>query len=201
MTEIQLSRLWLPTNALAGGFSSRPTSGDEEPIFISTRKKQLGYSGFLTRFRRLVSQAQRHFHAAPTRSSVRWVPLPDITPHTIRHLHTTFCVKEIRARFSSRAEREAAFDVLVGDMGWRNAEMLKTYDHAITRAEMKEQMAHSVHEWVENAARDRTSLEALLRGVLAGSPQEASETQGPAAFVLTDTAREGLAWLEELDDA
>jgi integrase len=175
--------------------------GDEEAIFLSTRKKQLGYSGFLTRFRRLVSQAQRHFHAAPARSSVPWVPLPDINPHTIRHLHTTFRVKEIRARFSSKAEREAAFDALVGDMGWRTAEMLKTYDHAITRAEMKEQMAHSVHEWVENAATDRTSLEALLRGVLAGWAQEASETQGPAAFVLTDTAREGLAWLEGLDDA
>jgi hypothetical protein len=86
-------------------------------------------------------------------------------------------------------------------MGWRTAEMLKVYDHAITRAEMKERMAHSVHEWVENAARDRTSLEALLRGGLAGPTQQASETHGPAAFVLTDSAREGLAWLEGLDDA
>jgi hypothetical protein len=109
-------------------------------------------------------------------------------------------VKEIRARFSSKAEREAAFDALVGDMGWRTAEMLKIYDHAITRAEMKEQMARSVHEWLENAPRDRTSLEALLPGALADTPQEASEMQGPAAFVLTDTARQGLAWLAELDD-
>jgi hypothetical protein len=60
---------------------------------------------------------------------------------------------------------------------------------------------------VENAAQDRASLEALLRGGLAGSPQQAgqprgaSEAHGPSSFVLTDTAREGLAWLEESEDA
>jgi integrase len=173
---------------------------DDEAIFLSNRNKQLGYSGFLTRFRRLVCHAQRHFHAPPTPSAVpHWTPLPDITPHTIRHLHTTFRVKDIRARFSSKAEREAAFDALVSDMGWRTAEMLKVYSHAITRAEMKEQMARSVHDWVESAPSDRTSLDALLRRALANTPQEGSETQGPAAFVLTDTAREGLTWLEELD--
>jgi len=109
-------------------------------------------------------------------------------------------VKEIRARFSSKAEREAAFDALVSDMGWRTAEMLKTYDHAITRAEMKEQMARSVRDWVENAPSDRASLHALLFGVLTDTPQQASAMQGPPAFVLTDSAREGLAWLAELDD-
>jgi integrase len=71
--------------------------GDDEPIFLSNRKKQLEYSGFLSCFRRLVRTAQRHFRAAPSGSFVPWVPLPDITPHTIRHLHTTFRVKQIRA--------------------------------------------------------------------------------------------------------
>jgi integrase len=182
--------------------------GDDDPIFLSQRKRQLGYAGFLTCFRGLVRQAQRHFRAAPVGAVVPWVPLPDLTPHTIRHLHTTFRVQQIRARFSSRAEREAAFDALVGDMGWRTAEMLKIYDHAITRAEMREQMANAVHEWVAHAAHDRVSLAALLRGgVAAVSPQSphvrpepaASERPRPASFVLTDTAREGLAWLEELD--
>ena len=136
--------------------------GEDEPIFLSNRQRQLGYSGFLTCFRGLVRQAQRHFHSAPTGSSVRWVQLPHITPHTIRHLHATFRVKDIRTRFSSKAEREAAFDALVGDMGRRTAEMLKVYNHAITRAEMKEQMARSVYEWVEKAPSDRASLDALL---------------------------------------
>jgi hypothetical protein len=179
--------------------------GDDEPIFLSRRRKQLGYSGFLASFRRLVRQAQRHFRAPPVGSSVPWVALPDITPHTIRHLHTTFRVKEIRARFSSKAEREAAFDALVSDIGWRSAAMLKVYDHAITRAEMKEQMANSVHDWVENAARDKASLEALLQGTLAGLPGQSAQPRSAidapgSSFVLTDTAREGLAWLEELED-
>ncbi|HZU77712.1 MAG TPA: tyrosine-type recombinase/integrase [Dehalococcoidia bacterium] len=181
--------------------------GDDEPIFLSTRTRQLGYSGFLACFRRLARQAQRHFHAPPAGSGVPWVPLPDMTPHTIRHLHTTFRVKQIRARFSSKAEREAAFDALVNDLGWRTTEMLKVYDHAITRAEMKEQMANSVQEWVANAAHDRASLEALLRagftGVMqaANEPLSATEAPAPSSFVLTDTAREGLAWLEAVDDA
>ncbi len=116
-------------------------------------------------------------------------------------------MKQIRARFSSKAERDAAFDALVSDMGWRTAEMLKIYDHAISRAEMKEQLANSVHEWVANAAHDRYSLEALVRGRLTDVPQgatqplRATEPPGPSSFVLTDTAREGLAWLEALDDA
>jgi len=63
---------------------------------------------------------------------------------------------------------------------------------------MKERMARSVHDWVDSAPSDRASLDALLRRSLANMPQEAAETQGAAAFVLTDTAREGLAWLEEL---
>jgi integrase len=171
---------------------------DDEAIFLSNRNKQLGYSGFLTRFRCLLYQARQHFHASPTGSSVPWTPLPDITPHTIRHLHTTFRVKDIRERFSSKAEREAALDALVSDMGWRTAEMLKLYDHAITRAEMKEHMARSVHDWVDSAPSDRTSREALLRRSLANMPQEAAETRDAAAFVLTNTAREGLVWLEEL---
>jgi integrase len=181
--------------------------GDDEPIFLSNRKKQLGYSGFLTCFRSLHRQAQRHFHGPPSGSSVPWVALPDITPHTIRHLHTTFRVKDIRARFSSQAEREAAFDALVSDMGWRTAAMLKVYDHAITRAEMKERMANSVHQWVENAAHDRASLEALFQGTLAGLPDKVVQPQGAndaprsSSFVLTDSAREGLALLEELKDA
>jgi integrase len=180
--------------------------GDEEPIFLSNRRKQLGYSGFLSCFRRLLHQAQRHFHAPPANSNVPWVALPHITPHTIRHLHTTFRVKDIRARFSSKTEREAAFEALVGDMGWRTAAMLKVYDHAITRAEMKEQMANSVHEWVENAAHDRVSLQALLLGNQAGLPHQVVQPQSAidvpvSSFVLTDTAREGLAWLEGLEDA
>ncbi len=39
--------------------------GDDEPIFLSRRKRQLEYSGFRIVFNRLLSQAQRHFATAP----------------------------------------------------------------------------------------------------------------------------------------
>ena len=42
-------------------------------------------------------------------------------------------MKKVRELFSSPAERERALEALVDDLGWRRAEMLKTYDHAITQ--------------------------------------------------------------------
>ena len=95
--------------------------------------------------------------------------LPNITPHTIRHLHTTFRVKKVRELFSSPAERERALEALVDDLGWRSAEMLKTYDHAITKAELKELMASSVQQMLEAAPHNVASLQALLvRGAQQG---------------------------------
>ena len=73
---------------------------DDEPIFLSRRKRQLEYSGFGIVFKRLLGTAQRHFGSAPQHhpDAIR-VVLPAITPHTIRHLHTTFHVKKVRELF------------------------------------------------------------------------------------------------------
>jgi len=114
---------------------------DAAPIFISPRRRQLGYSGFGAIFKRLLAKAQRNFGAVDTDSGAVRLVLPDITPHTIRHLHTTFRVKKVRELLSTPAERERALEALVDDLGWRSAEMLKTYDHAITKAELRELMA------------------------------------------------------------
>jgi hypothetical protein len=124
--------------------------------------------------------------------------LPNITPHTIRHLHTTFRVKKVRELFSSVAERERAMEALVDDLGWRSAEMLKTYDHAMTRAELREVIASSVRQMLEDAPRDAGSLQALLQGMTQMQPEqgENSRQQSP---VLSDEARETLAWIEALD--
>src|SRR6266536_4841150 len=62
--------------------------GDDDPIFLSRRKRQLEYSGFGIVFKRLLSNAQRHFGSAPLQPDAIRVLLPTITPHTIRHLHT-----------------------------------------------------------------------------------------------------------------
>jgi hypothetical protein len=130
--------------------------------FLSRRKRQLEYSGFGIVFKHLLGNAQRHFASAPQHPDVVRVLLPGITPHTIRHLHTTFRVKKVRELFSSPAERERALDALVGDLGRRSAEMLKTYDHAISRSELRELMASSVRQMVQDAPHEAVSLEALL---------------------------------------
>ncbi len=146
----------------------------------------------------MLANAQRHFGSAPQQPDAVKFLLPDITPHTIRHLHTTFRVKKVRELFSSPAERERALEALVDDLGWRSAEMLKTYDHAITRSELKEIMASSMRQMVQNAPHDAASLHALLRGQLGQT--HAADNSEPDELVLSDEARQTLAWIEALSE-
>jgi integrase len=172
---------------------------DDEPIFLSRRKRQLEYSGFRIVFNRLLAKAQRQFATASSRADAVPLVVPNITPHTIRHLHTTFRVKKVRELFGTPAERERAMEALVDDLGWRSAEMLKTYDHAISRAELRELLASSVRQMLEDAPRDAASLQALLRsGVQASHAAHAGE-HGDAVLTLSDEARQTLAWIEALD--
>ena len=173
---------------------------DAAPIFLSRRRRQLGYSGFGTIFKRLLAKAQRHFGSGEQDPEAIRMVLPDITPHTIRHLHTTFRVKKVRELFSTPAERERALEALVDDLGWRSAEMLKTYDHAMTKAELRELMASSVRHMLEDAPHDSASLQALL----GARKQVATNTDADLrreVQVLSDEARQTLAWIDALVDA
>jgi hypothetical protein len=76
--------------------------------------------------------------------------------------------------------------------------MLKTYDHAITRAELKELMASSVRQMLEDAPHDAASLQALLRRGVHHS-QAAPGDEDSAALVLSEEARQTLAWIEALE--
>jgi len=174
---------------------------DDEPIFLSRRKRQLAYSGFSIIFKRLLANAQRHFGSPPQNhpDAIR-VVLPAMTPHTIRHLHTTFRVKKVRELFSSPAERERALEALVDDLGWRSAEMLKTYDHAITRSELRELMASSVRQMLEDAPFDAASLEALLRKGSQPGQTHVTDKGEADELMLSDEARQTLAWIEALSE-
>jgi integrase len=183
------------------GRSKLEELGVDEPIFLSRRKRQLEYSGFRIVFNRLMGKAQHHFATAPLSSDAVLIALPTITPHTIRHLHTTFRVKKVRELFATPAERERAMEALVDDLGWRSAEMLKTYDHAITKAELRELMASSVRQMLEEAPRDAASLQALLRHGVTRSPSiQGGGEEGPDALILSEEARQTLAWIEALDE-
>ena len=173
---------------------------DDDPIFLSRRRRQLEYSGFSIVFKRLLRKAQRHFESGTNGSDGIRPSLPPITPHTIRHLHTTYRVKKLRELFATAAERERAMEALVHDLGWRSAEMLKTYDHAVTRSELKELMAASVRQMLEDAPYDSASLAALLRrGVQPGLTSSIDDGQSNAP-ILSDDARQTLAWIEALDE-
>src|SRR5579859_4808488 len=173
---------------------------DDDPIFLSRRKRQLEYSGFSIVFKRLLGKAQRHFGSAVKDANPIRPALPTITPHTIRHLHTTYRVKKLRELFATAAERERALEALVDDLGWRSAEMLKTYDHAVTRSELKELMASSVRQMLEDAPHDSASLEALLRrGTQIGQTSVVDDSDSNS-LILSDEARQTLAWIEALGE-
>jgi len=182
------------------GCSKLEELGDDEPIFLSHRRRQLEYSGFRIVFNRLLGNAQRHFATACQSPDAVPIAMPNITPHTIRHLHTTFRVKKVRELFSSPAERERAMEALVDDLGWRSAEMLKTYDHAMTRAELKELLASSLRQIIEDAPHDNASLQALLRHSAHEGQSKVDGDDGCDAPVLSDEARQTLAWIEALDE-
>jgi integrase len=172
---------------------------DDEPIFLSRRKRQLEYSGFRIVFNRLLVRAQRQFATASSPADAVPLVVPNITPHTIRHLHTTFRVKKVRELFGTPAERERAMEALVDDLGWRSAEMLKTYDHAISRAELRELLASSVRQMLEDAPHDAASLQVLLRGGVQASHAADAGEHGGDVLTLSDEARRTLAWIEALD--
>jgi integrase len=171
---------------------------DDDAIFLSNRRRQLGYSGFRIVFNRQLGKAQHHFGSGPHEPSAVPIALPSITPHTIRHLHTTFRVKKVRELFATPAERERALEALVDDLGWRSAEMLKTYDHAITRAELKELLASSVRQMLEDAPHDAASLQALIRKGIQSEPSVATNAAVDSAQFLSDEARQALAWIDAL---
>jgi hypothetical protein len=89
-------------------------------------------------------------------------------------------------------------EALVDDLGWRSAEMLKTYDHAITKAELRELMASSVRQMLEDAPHDAASLQALVRRGVHQS-QSTLSADDPDALVLSEEARQTLAWIEALE--
>src|SRR6266511_3033837 len=171
---------------------------DDDAIFLSNRRRQLGYSGFRIVFNRVLGKAQRHFGSGPNGQQAVPIALPTITPHTIRHLHTTFRVKKVRELFSTPAERERALEALVDDLGWRSAEMLKTYDHAITRAELKELLASSVRQMLQDAPYDAASLRALIRKGIQSESSVAPNAAVDSAPFLSDEARQALAWIDAL---
>ena len=107
----------------------------------------------------------------------------------------------MRELFSSPAERKRALEALVDDLGWRSAEMLKTYDHAITRSELREIMASSMRQMVQDAPHDAASLEALLRSGAQFLGQTHAIGDGePDELILSDEARQTLAWIEALSE-
>jgi hypothetical protein len=73
-----------------------------------------------------------------------------------------------------------------------------TYDHAISRSELRELMAASVRQMLLDAPHDAASLQALLRGGVQLQQAQLDEHTEDAT-ILSDEARQTLAWIEALD--
>ena len=78
--------------------------------------------------------------------------------------------------------------------------MLKTYDHAITRSELRELMASSVRQMLQDAPHDAASLQALLRRGADFRQTHTTEEGESDVVILSDEARQTLAWIEALGE-
>ena len=76
--------------------------------------------------------------------------------------------------------------------------MLKTYDHAITRSELRELMVSSVRQMLEDAPHDAASLEALLRRGAQFGQVHAPDSTESDELILSEEGRQTLAWIEAL---
>jgi len=139
--------------------------GDDETIFLSRRKRQLEYSGFGHRFQTLARQcaAPLRLGSAASRCASSPAQLPGLTPHTIRHLHTTFRVKKVRELFSSPARARTSPGSASRRPGLAERRDAQEVRPRHLQIGVEGDHGLSVRQMVQDAPCDAASLQALLR--------------------------------------
>ena len=130
---------------------------DADPIFLSSRCRQLSDAAFRAQWAKLRTRVELRFRRAPVR-------LPHLHPHLIRHAHATMRVSSALEAYPDSSERQrAAVEAVQVAMGWASAETAKRYVHAISTAEAQELIQRRFIDRLVTHARDLPTAMAQIR--------------------------------------
>ena len=169
--------------------------GDGDPIFLSSRGRQLSDSGFRVQWAKLRVRVERRFRRAPVR-------LPHLHPHLIRHAHATMRVSSALEAYPDSSERQrAAVEAVQVAMGWASADTAKRYVHAISTAEAQELIQRRFIDRLATHARDLPSALAQTAGP---THTHAMGSRIPAKQVALDLdadAQRAIDWVASLNES
>jgi len=117
-----------------------PQLSDDEPLFLSARRKPYGYDAFIPHWERLCKTIGI-----------------DLNVHGLRHWHVSQMMRLIHEVASTPGEVERRKEEMVRYMAWRSPDTLKAYEHyfqAIHHAQMQD----ALHQQLDEKLRDYLKL-------------------------------------------
>lgn len=136
--------------------------GNDEPLFLSARRKPYGYDAFVPHWERLC----------------RTIGI-DLNIHGLRHWYVCQMMRLIHEVAGTPGEVERRKEEMVRYMAWRSPDTLKAYEHyfqAIHHAQMQDvlhqQLDQKLKDYVELAGRKKELPKKPRISSLAGSAQE-----------------------------
>ena len=120
---------------------------DQDPLFLSARRKPYGYAAFIPHWEQLCE-----------------VIGIDLNIHGLRHWHVSQMMRLIHEVAETPGEVERRKEEMVRYMAWRSPDTLKAYEHyfqAIHHAQMQDilhqQFDHKLKDYIEQAQRKKSS--------------------------------------------
>jgi site-specific recombinase XerD len=169
--------------------------GDADPIFISSRGRQLSDGAFRVQWAKLRTRVERRFRPAPVR-------LPHLHPHLIRHAHATMRVSSALEAYPDSSERQrAAVEAVQLAMGWTSAETARRYVHAISTAEAQELIQRRFIDRLAAHARDLPSALAQTRGPTQTEARGYRSADDEVTLDLDADAQRTIAWIASFNES
>jgi len=168
---------------------------DADPIFLSSRGRQLSDAAFRVQWAKLRTRVERRFRHAPVR-------LPHLHPHLIRHAHATMRVSSALEAYPDSSERQrAAVEAVQVAMGWTSAETARRYVHAISTAEAQELIQRRFIDRLATHARDLPSALAQTAGPTHSNAMESRLAAMEMTLDLDADAQRAIDWVASLNES
>lgn len=131
---------------------------DDESIFLSRHGRSLSDGAFRAKWRELLTALQAYCGDKQLP-----VPLPELHPHLIRHLHATLRFLAARQRHTGDPEALKAAEEAIQDMMmWASPETAKRYNHSLSKIENIELNHWDFVDAITSQAHDLSGLESLF---------------------------------------